>query len=52
MFIGFNAALAVDFPPLFVGTSSLALWASVVSISSIGGKSPRQFGIAPYEHSF
>ena len=41
-----------DFPPLFVGTSLLALWASGVSTASIGEKSPFLFGISFFEDGF
>jgi len=38
-----NGAFSVRFPPLFVGSSLLALWASRVGTSSIGINLPRKF---------
>ena len=52
VFIGFNAALAVRFPPFFVGIFLLAFLASGENTSSISENLPRQFGIIPYEHNF
>jgi len=52
MFIGFNIALAVRFPPFCVDFFLLALWASGENVSLIGENLPRQFDIASYEHSF